>query len=120
MSGFANPNLVLPKPFEVARVERTFAALDAEGLTFEGPPRAVLEAAFGNSPYLSRLALRERALLQRLFAKGPEAVVEDAMAQALSASDATDQNGAMASLRIAKAAGGTVHRARGHRRALER
>jgi len=102
MSGFANPNLVLPKPFDPARVERTFAALEAEGLKFDGTPRAVLEAALGNSPYLSRLALRERALLNHLFADGPQIVVEEAQAKALSASDAADQNEAMAVLRIAK------------------
>jgi len=102
MSGFVTQNLVLPKPFDVARTERTFAALEAEGFKFEGPPRAVLEAAFGNSPYLSRLALRERALLQCLFSEGPETIVKDAMAKAFSASDATDLNEAMAFLRIAK------------------
>jgi glutamate-ammonia-ligase adenylyltransferase len=101
MSGFALSN-TLPKPFDRGRAERTMAALEAEGLTFEGPPRAILEAAFGNSPYLSRLALRERELLEHLFAEGPQAIVETLQHQALSAANAADQNEAMAILRVAK------------------
>ncbi|HTT98358.1 MAG TPA: bifunctional [glutamine synthetase] adenylyltransferase/[glutamine synthetase]-adenylyl-L-tyrosine phosphorylase [Rhizomicrobium sp.] len=101
MSGFV-PSKVLPKPFDRARAERTFEALQADGLKFEGMPRAVLEAAFGNSPYLSRLALRERGLLERLFAEGPQAVVDDAKVQAIAAGDAQDSGEAMAVLRRAK------------------
>jgi glutamate-ammonia-ligase adenylyltransferase len=102
MSGFANRNLVLPKPFDVARADRTFATLEADGLKFEGLPRAILESAFGNSPYLCRLALRERMQLDVLFTSGPQAVVEEAKIAALSSSAATDQNEAMAILRVAK------------------
>jgi glutamate-ammonia-ligase adenylyltransferase len=100
MSGFATSHL--PKPFDRMRAERTLASLDTEGLELTADARAVLEAAFGNSPFLCRLALRERALLPRLFADGTQAIVGAACANALAAADALDQNEAMAALRRAK------------------
>jgi glutamate-ammonia-ligase adenylyltransferase len=102
MSGFAVPSIALPQPFDRARAERTFAALEAEGVKIDGTQHAVLETAFGNSPYLSRLALRERALLIRLFANGPEAIVDETRANALAAAGASDLNEAMVILRRAK------------------
>jgi glutamate-ammonia-ligase adenylyltransferase len=102
MSGFAIPSIALPQPFDRARAERTFAALEAEGVMIDGAQHAVLETAFGNSPYLSRLALRERALLTRLFANGPEAIVDETRANALAAAGASDLNEAMVILRRAK------------------
>src|SRR6185312_9477914 len=73
-----------------------------EGAVFDGADRKVLEAAFGNSPYLSRLAVRERAMLSELFASGPDAIVERARADALSAAETDDMNEAMRRLRVAK------------------
>jgi glutamate-ammonia-ligase adenylyltransferase len=89
-----------PRPYDPARALRTFESLtdyvpDASG-------RAVLEAAFGNSPFLARLAQREQAILAHLFSEGPEAIVADAKALALSAADAETEADAMARLRIAK------------------
>jgi glutamate-ammonia-ligase adenylyltransferase len=102
MNGFDTSRAALPAPFDPARAERTLAALESEGVALAASARAVLEAASGNSPYLGRLALRERALLPMLFAEGPEIVVAAARASALSASEASDQNDAMAILRRAK------------------
>ena len=74
----------LPKPFDPAHAARTLAAL-AEGPDGYQPPRdahAALEAIFGNSPFLARLALRERAFLHDLIAQGPEAALGAAEAMA--------------------------------------
>ena len=100
MNGFETSEL--PKPFEPARAERTFAALAADGATFAGDARAVLEAAFGNSPYLCRLALRERSALPGILVEGSRKTVEAACASALAVSEAPDSNEAMAILRRAK------------------
>jgi glutamate-ammonia-ligase adenylyltransferase len=89
-----------PNPFDRARAQRTFESLEA--YVPEGAGRAVLAAAFGNSPFLARLALREQALLPRLFAEGPDVVVREAEALALSAADADVQTDAMSRLRTAK------------------
>src|SRR5215831_18406403 len=89
-----------PRPFDPARAQRTFESL--EGYTPDAAARAVLEAAFGNSPFLARLALREQAILSRLFAEGPEAIVAEARGLALSATEAAVETEAMARLRIAK------------------
>jgi glutamate-ammonia-ligase adenylyltransferase len=92
----------LPKPFDGARAERTFSALDIDGLGLTGEARGVLESAFGNAPFLCRLALREREMLPELFAAGPQAIVDAACMSALRASDAPDHQEAMATLRRAK------------------
>jgi len=102
MRGFETPNLSLPKPFDPGRVARTFETLESEGFVFDGAERGILEAAFGNSPYLSRLAVRERAMLAELFESGPDAIVERARVDALSAADTGDMTEAMRVLRVAK------------------
>jgi [glutamine synthetase] adenylyltransferase / [glutamine synthetase]-adenylyl-L-tyrosine phosphorylase len=102
MSGFETSDLPLPKPFDAGRVARTLETLESEGIVVAGMPRAILEAAFGNSPYLSRLAVRERALLAELFTKGPEVVVQAARGNAFGAADAPNANEAMHLLRVAK------------------
>ncbi|MEI9932543.1 MAG: hypothetical protein WDM89_18895 [Rhizomicrobium sp.] len=100
MSGLAI--VELPSPFDEARVARMFEALgsDLEGLNDDA--RCVLAAAAGNAPYLSRLILRERAWLPRLFSEGPQRIVDEAMVAALSAANASDEGNAMALLRGAK------------------
>src|SRR3569832_1213265 len=100
MSAFAGA--APPKPFDPARAERTFETLAAEGAAPEGMMRAVLAGAFGNSPFLARLALRERAVLVPLFAEGPRMVVAQANDLALSAADAETVADAMARQRNAK------------------
>jgi glutamate-ammonia-ligase adenylyltransferase len=91
-----------PAPFDSARAERTFASLAVEGFVPSEAQRPVLAAAFGNSPFLARLALREHAMLKALLEDGPQNIVADAKAQALSAALAETPADAMARLRIAK------------------
>ncbi len=91
-----------PAPFDTARARRTFEQLAENGYTPDGAARAVLESAFGNSPFLARLAVREHALLPVLFAEGPRVIAAEARALALSASEAESEAEAMAHLRIAK------------------
>src|SRR5260221_4974325 len=91
-----------PAPFDTARAERTFASLAAEGFMPSEGQRAILAGAFGNSPFLARLALREHAMLERLLREGPLVIVDEAKEQALCAARAETQPEAMARLRIAK------------------
>ena len=91
-----------PLPFDRARAQRTFDSLAVEGFDPRPEQRAVLAAAFGNSPFLGRLALREHAVLPEILERGPGPVVAAAMDQALSAAVAESQADAMSALRIAK------------------
>jgi glutamate-ammonia-ligase adenylyltransferase len=94
----------LPKPFDPARAARTLAAL-AEGADSYAPPtqaRALLDAMFGNSPFLARLALKERIFLRELIAHGPQAALSAAEEMARSAIDGKDMASAMTALRRAK------------------
>jgi len=67
----------LPAPFDRARALRSFERLAEDGYVPEGAPKALLEAAFGNSAYLARLALREHAILPRFFAEGPRPLLSE-------------------------------------------
>ena len=91
-----------PLPFDTARAERTFEALATEGFVPDPAQRPILAGAFGNSPFLARLAVREHAMIAALLERGPEAIVADAIALAQSAAEAPSQAEAMANLRIAK------------------
>jgi glutamate-ammonia-ligase adenylyltransferase len=91
-----------PKPFDPARARRTLETLAADGYAPSGTDLTVLSAAFGNSPFLARLALRERAVLPRLFVDGPATIVAEAETLALSAAEAETEAEAMARLRLAK------------------
>src|SRR5690349_2084381 len=92
----------LPRVFDHARAQRTFEALAAAGYEPGAREHALLAAAFGNSPFLSRLALREVALLPDLFALGPEEIVSRAGAAALRSATAETLEVAMQVLRRAK------------------
>jgi glutamate-ammonia-ligase adenylyltransferase len=91
----------MPAPFDVSRAARTFEALAEKGFT---PPdeqaRALLSGAFGNSPFLARLAIREMDALAAYFSHGPEAILDEAKQSALAAF--ADEGEAMAALRRAK------------------
>ena len=102
MTAFAFQVASLPAPFDRERARRTFERLEEQGYAPQGQARALLESAFGNSGYLCRLALRESALLDHLFAAGPQAVLDDAIAEALAAGEAEKESQAMAGLRTAK------------------
>jgi [glutamine synthetase] adenylyltransferase / [glutamine synthetase]-adenylyl-L-tyrosine phosphorylase len=103
MSAFSFQSSALPMPFDRARAERTLDRLADAGYRPEGPALALLKSAFGNSPYLCRLALRNTAMLQRLFEEGPEILLDEAFAEALAAGGAADEAAAMKILRAAKA-----------------
>jgi glutamate-ammonia-ligase adenylyltransferase len=92
----------LPNPFDPARAARTLAALAENGFDPPLERRALLDAMFGNSPFLARLALRERAFLGDLLTQGPEAMRAACEAAAWATADARDMTTAMAGLRRAK------------------
>jgi glutamate-ammonia-ligase adenylyltransferase len=101
---FQTADTVLPRPFEPARAERTLAALAESPGAFVPPPqaRAVMASTFGNSPYLARIALRERETLRRLVAEGPRAALDGVEVALRAAEDAADEAEAMVILRRAK------------------
>ncbi|HWY62281.1 MAG TPA: bifunctional [glutamine synthetase] adenylyltransferase/[glutamine synthetase]-adenylyl-L-tyrosine phosphorylase [Rhizomicrobium sp.] len=90
-----------PLPFDAARVTRAWGALAERGFT---PPddqaRTLLSGVFGNSPFLLRLALRESEILADYFAHGPDAILREA--RALAMTQFPDEAQAMAGLRRAK------------------
>ncbi|HUB85739.1 MAG TPA: bifunctional [glutamine synthetase] adenylyltransferase/[glutamine synthetase]-adenylyl-L-tyrosine phosphorylase [Rhizomicrobium sp.] len=94
----------IPLPFEPARAERTLEALaDGEdGFTPAAEMLPLLRAAFGNSPFLARLAVREREFLSQLLGRAPEATLAAIEDDCRSAVHAADIAGAMAILRRAK------------------
>ncbi|HEX4534236.1 MAG TPA: bifunctional [glutamine synthetase] adenylyltransferase/[glutamine synthetase]-adenylyl-L-tyrosine phosphorylase [Rhizomicrobium sp.] len=94
----------LPKPFDRARANRTLDVIGESEPTLDisGSAKAALEAAFGNSPFLCRLALRERTFLSELVNVGPEACLARIEDDALSAAFAAGTMQAMEILRRAK------------------
>ncbi|MGH6829321.1 MAG: bifunctional [glutamine synthetase] adenylyltransferase/[glutamine synthetase]-adenylyl-L-tyrosine phosphorylase [Rhizomicrobium sp.] len=95
---------VPPLPFDCARAARTLQTLAESGFSPASATQSLLEGAFGNSPFLCRLALREPEILVRTLTKGPDAVLEQASARAMAVA-LLDQDGqAMAELRGAKRA----------------
>jgi glutamate-ammonia-ligase adenylyltransferase len=101
-SSFVYDPKKLPAPFDPARVERTFEALASGGFKPGDRERPLLAAAFGNSPYLARVATRDRPVLPDLFALGPETFVARAKQSALLAAAETNADAAMTRLRRAK------------------
>jgi glutamate-ammonia-ligase adenylyltransferase len=92
----------LPFAFDPARAKRTFESLEAEGFAPAGALRHILEAACANSPYLARLAVREREVLPELLAADPHATLATCCEAALAAAAAPDEAQAMSQLRRAK------------------
>src|SRR6185437_13680336 len=93
-----------PKPFDPARARRTLEDLAAGegGFAPDGVLRELLEGTFGNSPYLARLALRDRDFLRAVLDSDPEIELRRIEAETLAAADAPDIASAMAILRRAK------------------
>ena len=88
-------------PFDPARAARTFDSLAELGFVpTDARARALLAGAFGNSPFLARLALKETGALTDYFATGPKPLLHAARAQALG--PFADEAAAMAALRRAK------------------
>src|ERR1700722_969364 len=93
---------VPPLPFDSARVARTLEALAERGFASGPESRPLLEGIFGNSAFLSRLALREPEILSRIFAAGPQTVLQDVLARARDVASCDEEAIAMAELRAAK------------------
>jgi glutamate-ammonia-ligase adenylyltransferase len=92
----------LPRVFDPARAERAFEALGDSVAQIPDAARAVLATAFGSSPYLCRLALRDRQSLHELWNPGLEHVVAQATENASRAHEAADAMEAMVILRREK------------------
>ena len=88
-----------PKAFDPERVARVKAGLDEQGFASEEP---LLDAVFGNSPFLGRLAQRETGALGEYFAAGPQTVVNAAILLAHAVARAENEAQAMKELRTAK------------------
>jgi glutamate-ammonia-ligase adenylyltransferase len=104
----------LPPPYDADRAATGFQhwaalAADAEpaladfirALPEDPRGRALLAALFGNSPYLTELALREPAFLARLLEQGPAPVLAAVMAETAAAA-ALAAPELMSALRLAK------------------
>lgn len=92
----------LPRPFDTARAERTLSALAERNVKFDGAVGALLGAAFGNSPYLSRLAIREHAFLCDLMRTGVEQAMDGIDANVRRVHEAPDVAFVMSELRRSK------------------
>src|ERR1700727_3197680 len=95
-----------PKAFDPERVARVKAVRAEQGFASEEP---LLEAVFGNSPFLGRLAQRETGALGEYFAAGPQTVVNAAVLLAHATAHAASESQAMKELRTAKRRGGGGH-----------
>jgi len=90
---------VPPLPFDLARAARVKETLAEQGFHSDEP---LLDAVFGNSPFLGRLALRETGALGEYFAAGPQTVLNAAILLAHAAAHADSEAAAMKELRVAK------------------
>src|SRR5476649_2416583 len=88
-----------PHPFDPARAVRVKEALAGRDFV-SGEP--LLDAVFGNSAFLGRLALQETGALGEYFASSPETVLNAAILLAHACARADSQAQAMKDLRIAK------------------
>ncbi|HVW74978.1 MAG TPA: bifunctional [glutamine synthetase] adenylyltransferase/[glutamine synthetase]-adenylyl-L-tyrosine phosphorylase [Rhizomicrobium sp.] len=95
MAEFRTP----PKACDPERVARVKAGLAEQGFASDDP---LLDAVFGNSPFLGRMAQREIGALGEYFAAGPETVVNAAVLLAHAAAHADSEARAMKELRTAK------------------
>src|ERR1043166_8635094 len=94
----------LPPLFDSERANRTLDELAglAPAVLEQPDFRRLLEAASGNSPFLSRAILKEAGFLPELLSRGPEDVLASLNAGALAVAGFDDEVGAMRALRIAK------------------
>ena len=89
----------VPKACDPERAARVKEGLAEQGFA---SPEPLLDAVFGNSPYLGRLAQGEVGALGEYFAAGPETVVNAAVLLAHAAALAASEAQAMKELRTAK------------------
>src|SRR5882757_7831789 len=90
---------VPPRPFDPARADRVKEALAEAGFISAEP---LLDAVFGNSAFLGRIAVREAGALGEYFAAGPQTVLNAAILLAEAAGRADSEAQAMKDLRVAK------------------
>jgi glutamate-ammonia-ligase adenylyltransferase len=90
---------VPPLPFDPTRTARVKDALALRGFSSSEP---LLDAVFGNSPFLGRLAQREVGALGEYFAAGPHVVLNAAILLAQACEHADSEAAAMKELRTAK------------------
>ena len=93
---------VPPRPFDSARVQRTLEALGERGFVPDANAQPLLEGVFGNSAFLSRLAVREPEVLSRCCQEGPVAVLRQALTRAEAVAALDTEASAMSDLRAAK------------------
>src|ERR1700754_5181588 len=90
---------VPPKPFDPARAARVKEALAEKGFHSDA---ALLDAVFGNSAYLGRLAIRETGALGEYLAAGPQTALNAAIQLAQACERTNSEMFAMPDLRVAK------------------
>ena len=88
-----------PNPFDPARAARIHEYLAEQGFHGTDP---LLDAVFGNSPFLGRLAVREHGALAEYLAAGPLTVLNAAIQLAHAAARAQSEAEAMTQLRVAR------------------
>src|SRR5438270_3579645 len=94
---FAQP-LKLAAPFDPPRAARTIAELEALVPAPDIAPFAdLIGSAAGNSPYLSRLMLKDSAWLAQLLAAGPQAALAALEAEALAVGETNNDRRGMRS-----------------------
>lgn len=101
---FQNAPGPFPQPFDRSRAARTLEDLakGEGGFAPQGRLADLLQATFGNSPYLARIALRDRASLRDLLESDPHSTLDRIVAETLGAADAPNMAAAMTILRRAK------------------
>ena len=100
---FRHPASLAPA-FDPERAARVVTELEPLAPDALGDPafRAVIESCAGNSPYLSRLMLKESAFLSELLARGPEPCLCALDSEVLAAGGEDDAAFVMRRLRVAK------------------
>lgn len=94
---FQNAPGPFPQPFDRPRAARTLEDLakGEGGFAPQGRLADLLQATFGNSPYLARIALRDRASLRGLLESDPHSTLDRIVAETLGAADAPNMAAAM-------------------------
>ena len=92
----------LPAPFDVLRAARTLEGLADKGFVPAEQHLPLLNAVFGNSPYLARIALREVEFLSASLERGADVSFADVCRDIETVAAAANTVDAMQILRIAK------------------
>ncbi len=99
----ANAPGPFPHPFDKARADRIMGdLLDGQTHLPSANARQLLESTFGNSPYLARMALRDRDFVLQALQLSPEAILKTLEAETRGIMDVLDLSTAMSVLRKAK------------------